>query len=82
MGWAIAFPVPLRSGSLPKPKSGQYHVIRFIRSDCLLDIFGEKFLMPSKAVYEYVQATIDVGREQLTVRLDNERIEELDYPSH
>jgi transposase InsO family protein len=75
------FPGPLRSGSLPKPKSGQYHLVRFIRSDRLLDIFGEKFLMPAKVVYEYVQATIDVGRETLTVRLDDDRIEELDYPS-
>jgi putative transposase len=78
----IDFPVPLRSGRLPKPKSGQYHLVRFIRSDRLLDVFGEKFLMPAKAVYEYVQATIDVGREKLTVRLDRGRIEELDYPSH
>jgi putative transposase len=76
------FPGPLRSGSLPKPKSGQYHLVRFIRSDRMLDIFGEKFSMPAKAVYEYVQATIDVGHETLTVRLDHERIETLDYPSH
>jgi putative transposase len=78
----IAFPVPLRSGRLPKPQSGQYHVIRFIRSDRLLDVFGEKFLMPTKVAYEYVQATINVGRETLTVRMNNARIKELDYPSH
>jgi putative transposase len=74
------FPDPLRSGNLPKPESGQYHLMRFIRSDGLLDVFGEKFPMPTKAVYEYVRATIDVGHQTLTVRLDNQPIEEIDYP--
>jgi putative transposase len=64
---------------LPKPHEGRYHVIRFIRSDGLLDVFSEKFKMPSETIYEYVQATVDVGRQRLSVRLDNRIVEEIDY---
>lgn len=64
---------------LPKPQEGCYHVIRFIRSDGLLDVFSEKFRMPSETMYEYVQATIDVGRQRMSVRLGGRVVEEIDY---
>lgn len=64
---------------LPKPEHGRYHVVRFIRSDGILDIFGEKFDAPSEAIYEYVQATVDVARQRLQVRLDGEVIDEREY---
>jgi transposase InsO family protein len=64
---------------LPKPTEGRYHLIRFIRSDAKLDIFGEAFIVPSEAVYEYVRATIDVSRQTLSIYLDNSPIEELKY---
>ena len=28
---------------LPKPKKGRYHLVRFIRSERILDVFGERF---------------------------------------
>ena len=65
---------------LPKPVSGRYHLVRFIRSDGLLDIFSEKFRLPPEAVYEYVIATIDVARQKITVTMDEVVIEEHDYP--
>jgi len=43
-----------------KPKSGHIHLIRFIRSNRILDIFGEKFPVNKNLVYEYVRATIIV----------------------
>lgn len=64
---------------LPKPEQGRYHVVRFIRSDGMLDIFSEKFAMPSETHYEYVQATIDVTRQRLSVRLADRVVEEIDY---
>jgi len=39
---------------LDKPEEGCYHLARFIRSDCLLNIFGEMFPVPPETQYEYV----------------------------
>jgi putative transposase len=50
---------------LPRPETGFYHLIRFIRSDGLLDVFGEKFKVPPECVYEYVRATVDVSEQKL-----------------
>jgi len=64
---------------LPKPETGRYHLIRFIRSDGLLDILGETFLLPPEAQYEYVRATVNVGRQLLTVHLNGTTIDEFPY---
>jgi len=64
---------------IPKPETGRYHFIRFIRSDARLDIFGETFHVPSEAVYEYVRATVDVANQKLTLFLDNTAIDEKQY---
>lgn len=65
---------------LPKPKQGKYHLVRFIRSDARLNVFGETFPLPSQAIYEYVIATVDVARQKIFVTLDKQTIEEIDYP--
>jgi transposase len=67
------------SSPLPRPESGRYHFIRFVRSDQELDIFGEKFMLPPEAAHEYVRATVDVASQQLQVRLDDRLIETFDY---
>lgn len=64
---------------LPKPLTGCYHVVRFIRHDQVLDIFGERFRVPPQAVYEYVRGTVDVAAQRLRVYLDNEVIDEHPY---
>jgi hypothetical protein len=64
---------------LAKPERGRYHLVRFIRSDGRLDVFGEQYRLPAEAVYEYVVATIDVGLETLHVQLDGRTIEQYDY---
>lgn len=64
---------------LPKPSTGRYHLVRFIRSNLLLDIFGEQFNMPSEAAYEYAVATIDVGKQRLSVGIDGTTIAEYKY---
>jgi putative transposase len=64
---------------LPKPEHGRYHLIRFIRRDGRLDIFGESFRVPSVATHTYVRATIDVTRQRLLIYLDNRVIDDHQY---
>ena len=59
---------------------GYVHLIRFIRSDRILDIFGEKYIMPDDVEYEYVRATIDTVQEKLLVYHDSKLIVEYPYP--
>jgi putative transposase len=59
---------------------GYIHIIRFIRSNRILDIFGEKFSVPVSLEYEYVWATIDTAEEMLSIYHDSELIEKLKYP--
>jgi putative transposase len=58
---------------------GMIHVIRFIRSNRILDIFGEKFSMPMEVEYEYVWAKIDTSQEKLFLYHDSKLIEEHTY---
>lgn len=64
---------------LPKPCTGRYHLIRFIRSAGRLDVFGEKFPVPPETIYEYVRATVDVERQRLGVYLDDVQVDEYEY---
>ena len=64
---------------LPKPESGRYHLVRFVRSKGQLNVFGEIFPAPPEAIYEYVQLTIDVERQRLGVFLDGKQIDEHTY---
>jgi transposase InsO family protein len=64
---------------LPRPEVGCSHVVRFIRSDLRLDIFGERFPPPPEAEYEYVVATGHVERQRLSVRLGADPIAEFPY---
>ena len=61
-------------------EDGYIHLIRFIRSDCQLDVFSEKFKLPARVMYEYVIATICTEIHELQVRIDNELIETYEYP--
>jgi len=64
---------------LDKPQMGKYHVVRLIRSDLKLDIFGECFPVPPEAMLQYVVATIDVKQQKLKLFLGKIQIEEFDY---
>ena len=64
---------------LQKPEHGKYHLVRFVRSNCLLDVFGEKFHLSPEAIYEYVVATIDVKEQKLKLYLDRQQFDEFDY---
>lgn len=64
---------------LKKPEVGKYHVVRLIRSDLKLNIFGESFTVPPEAELEYVVATIDVKEQKLKLYLDKKQVKEFDY---
>ena len=59
---------------------GYVHLIRLIRSNHLLDVFGERFAVPADLEYEYVWATIDTVKEKLGVYHDHKLISQYDYP--
>ena len=67
---------------LKKPETGRYHVVRLIRSDLKLNIFGELFPVPPELKLEYVVATIDVKEQKLKLFLDKTQVEEFDYRLH
>ena len=54
--------------------------MRFIRREAVLNVFGETFPLPPETVYEYVIATVDVAQQQITVYLDKEPVQVIDYP--
>jgi transposase InsO family protein len=64
---------------LDKPEEGCYHLVRFIRSDCRLNIFGEMFSAPPETQYEYFVATVDVKEQTLKLFLDTIQVEEYQY---
>jgi len=64
---------------LKKPEVGKYHVVRLIRSDLQLNVFGEFFASPPETALEYVVATIDVKEQKLKLYLDQKQVEEFDY---
>jgi hypothetical protein len=80
-GHPLRFPVQEASPQLPlpKPEIGRYHLVRFIRSDRRLDVFGERFLLPPEAQHEYVVATVEVEHQQLRITLHGDLIEQLPY---
>lgn len=69
----------LRDFDLPRKLAladGYVHLVLFIRSNRVLDIFGEKFVMPSEVEYEYVWTTIDIKNEKLMIYHDSNLIKE------
>jgi transposase-like protein len=81
MGRKLVFPDRKQAPRHPleKPVAGFYHLVRFIRSDRRLNIFGELFSAPPETQYEYVVATIDVKEQKLKLFLDKVQVEEYKY---
>jgi len=59
---------------LKKPRKGKYSLIRLIRSDNLLNIFGESFKVPSSLMYEYAIAIINVKEQKLLIHDSNKNL--------
>ena len=58
---------------------GNIILIRFIRSNRLLDIFGEKFKVSKSLVYSYVKAVIVTEIHRLQLYLGEELVDSFDY---
>ena len=58
---------------------GNVILIRFIRSDRILDIFGEKFKVSENLVYSYVKAVIVTKIHRLQVYLGEDLVDAFDY---
>jgi len=59
--------------------AGNIILIRFIRSNRVLDIFGEKFKVSKDLVYSYVKAVIVTQTHTLQVYLGEELVESFEY---
>lgn len=64
---------------LEKPENGRYHLVRLIRSNLRLNIFGELFSVSPELKLEYVVATVDVKEQKLKLFLDKTQVDEFDY---
>lgn len=63
---------------LPKQlfiEPGEIHLVRLIRSDRKLDVFGIDFPMPKSVIHEYVTAIIDTDSQVMSVTHDETVIE-------
>jgi len=58
---------------------GNIILIRFIRSNRILDIFGEKFKVSKNLVYSYVKAVIVTSIHTLQIYLGDELIDSFEY---
>jgi hypothetical protein len=58
---------------------GNIILIRFIRSNRELDIFGEKFKVSKELVYSYIKAIIVTKIHRLQLYLGDELIDAFDY---
>ena len=58
---------------------GHIIVIRFIRSDRMLNIFGEKFKVSKNLVYSYVKVVIDTEAHTLQMYMGDEFVESFNY---
>jgi len=81
MNTKLRFPVEDKAPNhrMKKPETGKYHLVRLIRSDLKLNIFGEIFPVSPELKLEYVVATINVKEQKLKLFLDKIQVDELSY---
>jgi hypothetical protein len=58
---------------------GNVILIRFIRSDRVLDIFGEKFIVSKELIYSYAKAVIVTKIHRLQLYLGDDLVDGFDY---
>ena len=63
----------------PEIPDGTISLIRFIRSDRKLDIFGELFTVPKSLIYSYVRAKIVTGLHQIQLYRGDELVTTFSY---
>jgi hypothetical protein len=58
---------------------GNIIVIRFIRGDRNLNIFGETFLVKPELIYNYVEAIVSLNAQSLKIYADNQLVQQFPY---
>ena len=84
-GYKLRFPdpqTPIPTMPLEKPETGRYHLIRHIRGDGMLNVFGEKFKLSPELHYEYVIATVDVKQQRLLIFHNQKQRHDFEYKLH
>lgn len=81
MNTKLRFPVEDKAPNhrMKKPETGKYHLVRLIRNDLKLNIFGEIFPVSPELKLEYVVATINVKEQKLKLFLDKIQVDEFSY---
>jgi len=64
---------------MKKPVNGRYHLVRLIRSDLKLNIFGELFPVAPELSHEYVVASINVKEQKLMLFCNKTQVDEFAY---
>jgi hypothetical protein len=59
--------------------NGTISLVRFIRSNRNLDIFGEHFKVPKELIYSYVRAKIITGLHQIQVYFGDDLVTSFEY---
>ena len=76
-------PITVRPGSKVPDLSfipdGNISVVRFIRSNRQLDIFGERFEVSKDLVYSYVRAQIVTSLHAVQLYLGNDTVDTFEY---
>jgi len=79
-GYTPMFPPPkFALPNLDSIPEGTISLIRFIRSDRRLDIFGEHFELPKTLIYTYVRAKIITGLHQIQVYSSDDLVTSFQY---
>ena len=82
--WADRLRHPLAVGYQPPtrlPARGRIEVIRYLRSNRRIDLFGKRITVNEDQTHQYVTAIIKVrSRKVIVVTLDGEIIHDGDYP--
>ena len=76
---AITIGANTKLPQLDEIADGNVILIRFIRSNRVLDIFGEKFKVSKELIYSYVKAVIVTKIHRLQLYLGDELIDAFDY---
>ena len=75
----LKLPAAKKLPKLDRIPEGQIVLIRFIRSNLKLDIFGESFPMPAELKYSYVKAVINTSIHTLSVYLGEDFVTSFAY---
>jgi hypothetical protein len=76
---ALTIGANTKLSKLDEIADGNVILIRFIRSNRVLDIFGEKFTVSKELIYSYVKAVIVTKIHRLQLYLGDELVDGFDY---